>query len=163
MFFLCTSQIFRKISQNVDQIVEVVDKQRFHDGVIKWKHFPRYWPFVRGIHRSSVDSPHKGQWRGALMFSLICAYTNVWANNRDAVIWDAIALIMTSLYFFVMASSTANHANPSVHYAKVILWSQWHCPQVVTFVVCGARRRATKTADIRRILATVLRLCKHPC
>ena len=24
----------------------------FHDGVIKWKHFPRYWPFVRGIHRS---------------------------------------------------------------------------------------------------------------
>ena len=22
------------------------------DDVIKWKHFPRYWPFVRGIHRS---------------------------------------------------------------------------------------------------------------
>ena len=21
------------------------------DDVIKWKHFPRYWPFVRGIHR----------------------------------------------------------------------------------------------------------------
>ena len=30
-----------------------------HDDVIKWKHFPRYWPFVRGIHRSSVNSPHK--------------------------------------------------------------------------------------------------------
>ena len=27
---------------------------------IKWKHFPRYWPFVRGIHGSSVDSRHKG-------------------------------------------------------------------------------------------------------
>ena len=40
-----------------------------HDDVIKWKHFPRYWPFVRGIHRSPVNSPHKGQWRGALMFS----------------------------------------------------------------------------------------------
>ena len=25
-----------------------------HDDVIKWKHFPRYWPFVRGIHRSPV-------------------------------------------------------------------------------------------------------------
>ena len=37
-----------------------------HDDVIKWKHFPRYWPFVRGIHRSSVHSPRKGQWRGAL-------------------------------------------------------------------------------------------------
>ena len=44
-----------------------------HDDVIKWKHFPRYWPFVRGIHRSPVNSPHKGQWRGALMFSLMCA------------------------------------------------------------------------------------------
>ena len=29
--------------------------------VIKWNHFPRYWPFVRGIHRSPVNSPHKGQ------------------------------------------------------------------------------------------------------
>ena len=27
----------------------------------------------RGIHRWPVNSPHKGQWRGALMFSLICA------------------------------------------------------------------------------------------
>ena len=36
-----------------------------HDDVNKWKHFPRYWPFVRGIHRSPVNSPHKGQWRGA--------------------------------------------------------------------------------------------------
>ena len=39
-----------------------------HDDVIKWKHFPRYWPFVRGIHRSLVNSPHKGQWCGALIF-----------------------------------------------------------------------------------------------
>ena len=30
-----------------------------HDDVIKWKHFPRYWPFVRRIHRSTVNSPHK--------------------------------------------------------------------------------------------------------
>ena len=32
-----------------------------HDDVLKWEHFPRYWPFVRGIRRSSVNSPHKGQ------------------------------------------------------------------------------------------------------
>ena len=55
-----------------------------HDDVIKWKHFPRYWPFVWGIHRSPVNSLHKGQWRGALMFSLICVWTNGWVNNRDA-------------------------------------------------------------------------------
>ena len=36
-----------------------------YDDVIKWKHFPRYWPFLRGIHRSPVNSPHKEQWRGA--------------------------------------------------------------------------------------------------
>ena len=40
---------------------------------------------VRGIHRSPVNSPHKGQWRGALMFPLIYALTNGRANNRDAV------------------------------------------------------------------------------
>ena len=27
---------------------------------------------------------HKGPWRGALLFSLICAWTNGWANNRGA-------------------------------------------------------------------------------
>ena len=55
-----------------------------HDDVIKWKHFPRYWPFMRGIHRWPVNSPHKGQWRGALMFSLICVWTNRWVNKGDA-------------------------------------------------------------------------------
>ena len=54
------------------------------DDVIKWKHFPRNWPFVRGIHRSPVNSPHKGQWRGALMFTLICARINSWVNTREA-------------------------------------------------------------------------------
>ena len=47
-----------------------------HDGIIKWKHSLRYWPFVRGIHRWPMDSAHKGQWRGALMFSLTCAWIN---------------------------------------------------------------------------------------
>ena len=48
-----------------------------------WRHqmetFPRNWPFVRGIHRSPVNSPHKGQWRRALVFSI-----NDWVNNREA-------------------------------------------------------------------------------
>ena len=33
---------------------------------------------------SPVNSPHKGQWRGALMFSFICAWINGWVNNRGA-------------------------------------------------------------------------------
>ena len=55
-----------------------------HDDVIKWKLFLRYWPFVQGIHQSPVNSPHKGQWRGALMFSLICAWISNWVNNGEA-------------------------------------------------------------------------------
>ena len=56
----------------------------FYSGVIKWKHFPRYWPFVQGIRRSLVNSPHKGQWHGTLMFSFICTRKNAWVNKCEA-------------------------------------------------------------------------------
>ena len=58
------------------------EDRAIHDDVIKWKHFPRYWPFVREIHRSPVNLPHKGQWRGALMFSFDLRLINGWVNNR---------------------------------------------------------------------------------
>ena len=41
-------------------------------------------PLWGGSHRSPADSPHKGQWRGTLMYTLIYAWTNGGANNRDA-------------------------------------------------------------------------------
>ena len=79
-----------------------------HDYVIKWKHFPRYWPFVRGIHRSPVNSPHKGQWRGALIFSLICARINGWVNKRPAgdltrhlAHYDVIVMTGNKASFFI--------------------------------------------------------------
>ena len=54
---------------------------------------------------SPVNSPHKGQWHGALMFSLICVWTTVEYTIETPVIWDAIAPIMTSLWcMFVMGS-----------------------------------------------------------
>ena len=55
-----------------------------HDDVINSRHFPRYWPFVREIHRWPVSCPHKGHRRGALMFSLICSWINASVNNREA-------------------------------------------------------------------------------
>ena len=64
--------------------VEATELLAYHDDVIKWKHFPRYWPSVRGIHRSPMNSTHKSQWRGALMLPLICVWTNAWVNNWDA-------------------------------------------------------------------------------
>ena len=53
-----------------------------HDDVIKWKHFPRYWLFVRRIHRSPVNSSPKSQWRLTSLISLICTWTHGWVNNR---------------------------------------------------------------------------------
>ena len=83
-----------KCSHNLVQQNDMI--HLIHDDVIKWQYFPRNWPFVRGIHRS----PHKGQWRGALMFSLICACINDWVNNRKAgdlrryrVHYDAILML----------------------------------------------------------------------
>ena len=72
-------QLTRQLSQQHDCCPTLI-----HDDVIRWKHFPRYWPFVRGSHRPPVNSPHNGQGRGALTFSLICAWTNDWVNNREA-------------------------------------------------------------------------------
>ena len=89
MQFFCVLNINRKdmVFHNIIplRLWHLASQQRWrHDDVIKWKHFPRNWPFVWGIHRSPVNSPHKGQWRGASMFSLICAWINGWVNNREA-------------------------------------------------------------------------------
>ena len=87
---------------------------RSHDDVIKWKHFSRYWPFVWGIHRSPVNSPHKGQWRGTLMFSLICAWINGWVNNGDAGDWRRHRAHHDVT---VMTYSTTNSRFPATHHA----------------------------------------------
>ena len=76
-----TNSTFTSVS---DCIIRDSCKISNHDDVIKWKHFPRNWPFVRRIHRSPVNSPHKGQWHGALMFYVICVWINGWVNNREA-------------------------------------------------------------------------------
>ena len=55
-----------------------------YDDIIKWKHFPRNWPFGWWIHGFPANSPHKGQWCGALMFSLIWVWIDGWVNNREA-------------------------------------------------------------------------------
>ena len=64
-----------------------------HDDVIKWKHFPRYWQFLRGIHRSPVNSPHNGQWRGALIFSSICAWSAPGDLRRHRTHYDVTIMV----------------------------------------------------------------------
>ena len=77
-----------------------------HDDVIKWKHFPRYWSFVRGIHRSSVNSPHKGQWGGALMFSFICAWIKR-AHYDIMSLWHYV-IVMKEKYRYISFRCSIN-------------------------------------------------------
>ena len=89
---------------------QVLTGQVVEPEVVKWTNkkviiINGYWPFVRGIQRSPVNSPHKGQWRGALMFSLICVWINGWINNREAGDWrryrahyDVIVMLICVLY-----------------------------------------------------------------
>ena len=87
---------------------------------VKWKHFPRYWPFVRWIHRSPVNSPHKGQWRGTLRFSLIWAWTNGWINYQDA---GDLRRHCTHYDVTVMAKQWAS---AWFHLATDGKWALWH-------------------------------------
>ena len=53
-----------------------------------WRHqmetFSALLAICAGNSPVPVNSPHKGQWRRALMFSLICFWINGWVNNREA-------------------------------------------------------------------------------
>ena len=66
---------------------------RKHHDITKWRHFPRHWPFVWGIHWWPVNSPHKDQWCGALIFFFdLCL--NKWLSKQWRGWWFDV---MTSL------------------------------------------------------------------
>ena len=123
--------------------------KHLHDDVIKWKHFPRYWPFVREIHRSPTNSPHKGPWRGVLMFSLICAYTNGWVNNREAgdrAHYDVIVMdigcwypIMLSKSVILLTASNLIRIQGTCHRILSIWWKN----NAERSHACNSHARAT--------------------
>ena len=133
------------------------DNAHKYDDVIKWKHnFSRYWPFVRGIHRSPVNSPHKGQWRGTLMFSLICAWINGWVNNREA---GHMRRHRTNYDVTLMISMWPPHSSkfPSctcqAHHPEVTLLSDWLSFQIYLCKhnILGQTIRITITPFIQKI------------
>ena len=122
-YLLCCHGYMNELKQSRQDSGLTVSMRRtdflmsFHDDVIKWKHFPRYWPFLRGIHRSPVNSPHKGQWRGGLMFYLICVWINGWVNNREAGDFETLsrplwhhrnAWVPSSIYVITHCSAARN-------------------------------------------------------
>ena len=119
-----------------------------HDDVIKWRHFPRYWPFVRGIHRSLVNSPHKGQWRGALVFPLICDRINGWVNNVKA---SDLRRNRAQFDVIVMSTLAFSHWDELPH-----LYMIFHLVALLCF-----RKNRLKTKDWHDFCAGKLRACPH--
>ena len=74
---------------------------------IFWRNMMTSWNgniFCVTGHLSPVNSLHKGQWRGALMFSLICVWINGWVNNREA----------------------GDLGRYRVHYDAIVMWPQFN-------------------------------------
>ena len=138
-----------------------------HEDVIKWIHFPPYWPFVRGIHRSPVNSPYNSQWGGALMFPFICAWIKGWANNLEAgdlrrhrAHYDASimchsihVLLLDSIYltcdkWYIASYTTGNIKglyNRRTMYKWLCSYFSWPCDRICTIVQCFRQLALNKT------------------
>ena len=53
---------------------------------IAWRHQMETFSALLAlcVGNSPVNSPHKGQWRGALIYSLVYPWINGWVNNHEA-------------------------------------------------------------------------------
>ena len=84
-----------------------------------WRHQMETFSALLALcHRSPVNSPHKGQWRGALMFSLICTWINIWVNNRDAG-----SLGRHSAHYDVIVMTTSASLQALSSHIIVFIWT----------------------------------------
>ena len=86
-----------------------------------WRHqmetFSALLTLCAGNSPVPVNSPYKGQWRGALMFSLISVWTNGWVNNCEAGDlrlhcghYDVTVMMSISLWFIFSTQPTIYHS-----------------------------------------------------
>ena len=79
--------------------------EAIHDGIMTWKRFSQYRSFVRGIHRSQKDSPHKGPVVRSFNFPLMSALTNCWIKTVEGQVkWNVLMLMwrLCNAYCFVL-------------------------------------------------------------
>ena len=93
----------------------------YHDDVIKWKHFPRYWPFVWRIHRSPVNSPQKASDAELWYFLWSAPWINGWVNNREAgdlrrhrahydvIVVDCVEIKYIVMYLLILLGGAISH------------------------------------------------------
>ena len=110
-----------------------------------------------GIHRLPVNSPHKDQWRGALMFSLIWAWINGWVNNREdgdlrchRAHYDVTVMIFTVVCMHITCIQLVIHdQQPSHQHFNVnniqmsSLFVRVHCWLQVTLILIAGLRHLT--------------------
>ena len=106
---------------------------KVHDDVIKWKHFPRSWPFVWEL--IGQNSHHKGHWREVLTFFLICAQTNGWVHNRDAG-----DLRRHRAHYGVIVMWTLSHQT-------LVFWKVWTW-YIVTPIQCALCKKKMRSYNL---------------
>ena len=73
--------VIKNCSQVFIVLAQLLKYLQIDCNILPWHGSPLcYWPFVRGIHWSSMDYPHKRLAAQALIFSLMLAWTNCWTN-----------------------------------------------------------------------------------
>ena len=90
-----------------------------------------------GILWPPVNSPYKGKWRGALMFSLICAWINGWVNTREA---GDLRCHRTHYDVTVMFGCTFHHSLKSFslfrgRFPSILSWNCGGLANTVTTIV----------------------------
>ena len=105
-----------------------------------WRHqlqtFSALFVLVQSIHRSPVNSPHKGQWPGAFMFSLIYTWTSGWVNNQDAGDLrrhraHCDVTIMYPMYLVSAVRYGAPFTNMDYWLTVISAWVSNHMPRIV--------------------------------
>ena len=75
-------------TKNMKQLTEWSRSITDQNATTWWRHqmetFSALLAICAGNSPVPMNSPHKGQWCGTLMFSLICVWINGWVNNREA-------------------------------------------------------------------------------
>ena len=134
------------------------------------------------------ESPHKDQWRRALMFSLICAWTSVWVNDRDTgdfrrnrAHYDVTVMFGCPMTFPVDSQKSTNGV-PLIRYDKEILfritgilWGQsigdcwfsktWSVMSIGRYVCCWYEQPVEQTIVVQGIWDTMTEMWRHknPC
>ena len=107
-----------------------------HYDVMTWKRFPRNWPFVRGMHRSLVDSPHKGpvMWGFDVYFAVsLNKLLNKWTRCRwIEMYWCSLNIIGMKLQHFQTYPKCWNWLIDWLilfHYSDSMIHSTWYISQ----------------------------------